>query len=359
MRPQLFLDMDDTFYNWRATLEPIREALRVRRHSDERINEAISKANAQGFSFDRLLQNLNEDERYVREYAREFGLRLGLGSPYLFSNVFQTLWRISQVMDIELLTYGYRPYQRAKWAGLSRLHSLFHATHFVYNDRTKGEVIVASGRSDAPVFFCDDNPEQLMDVRAKAPWCKCVRMRHRSIPSDDHESDGVEWAVVHDMHELLAWLYSELNGAQILWALMDEYDEVHRFINEYCGDLLLSGALPELNASSIARLFDGGQVVVARLQGGQIVGTAMIYYGQTWRKKIGHIEYVAVHPEFRRQGVGAMLICALHGLARGESVRTIRLTCESHRKSAHGLYRGLFEYQRDHGSDEHLIVHLD
>lgn len=353
MRPKLFLDMDDTFYNWRAMFEGVREALRGRGCTDARIDAAVAKANAKGFSFDRLLEYLHFDMRPAHCLARELDYHLSISGRHVFDHTLSVLWRIAKLMDIELLTFGYKPYQQAKWAALERLHTDFTATHFVYNDRTKGEVIAAESSSDGLVFFCDDNPDQLLDVRAKAPWCQCVRMRHRQIPSEDHPGDGVEWAVVHDMHELLAWLYSQMSKIRVLFAHSEHYDEVRQFLNERGEELLQSGALPEMDADARSRLFDQGRIIVARTSNGQIVGTAMMYYGQTWRQQIGHVEYVLVDHDHRKLGIGHMMLVALHADARERGAKVIKLTVESHRADARRLYHFL-GYERDQYSDAHL-----
>lgn len=355
MRPQIYLDMDDTFYNWRAMLEPIREDLRQRGYTDEQFDHALEKANARGFSFYGFLLLLGLDDR--RAYADSFELdrHISCGMCYTFPSVSSVLYQMSKIADLHLLTFGYKPYQRAKWAGLDRLHQSFTTTNFVYNDRTKGEVIASSEYSEDLVIFCDDNPRELLDVRAKAPWCKCVRMRHRTIPSEDHPCDGIQWAVVHDMHELLAWVYEQLNGVSISFASPNEYDEARCFINERGEELLRSGFLPELDAEACTRLFDQGRIAVARTPDNQIVGSAMIYFGQTWRQCVGHVEYVLVDPKYRKRGIGHMLLTALHGEARGRDVGRIRLLSEHYRHDAQRLYWFL-GYKLEAGSSVHFSL---
>lgn len=363
MRPQLFLDMDDTFYNWRAMLEPIRENLRQRGYSDERFDRALECANADGFSFVRLLVNLGNDYCLASDRAQEFERHLHeSGRHCLFPRVENALWKVSRQVDISLLTFGYPPYQKAKWAGLKCLHPYFSNTHFVYRDRSKGEVIASATDENTPVFFCDDSPAQLLDVLAHAPWCKCARMRHRSIASDDHEGDGVLWSVVRDMPEMIAWTSSHLSGVRVSFAQAGEYEEIVGFINSRGKNLLMSGELRELDNQSRARLFDNqhSAVAVARDASGRLVGTAMMYLGQTWRKLIGHIEYVLVDEDYQGQGIATMLLCALHDRARSRGASMLKLTCEEHREKARSLYIGLFGYgfEKFQGYCNHFVMYI-
>ena len=49
--------------------------------------------------------------------------------------------------------------------------------------------------------------------------------------------------------------------------------------------------------------------------------------------KMGHIEDIAVHPDFRKKGIGKLLINALYQIAQEEKCYKVSLVCKEHNLS--------------------------
>ena len=49
--------------------------------------------------------------------------------------------------------------------------------------------------------------------------------------------------------------------------------------------------------------------------------------------KLGHIEDIAVHPEFREKGIGKLLINALYQISQKENCYKVSLSCKEHNLS--------------------------
>ena len=65
-----------------------------------------------------------------------------------------------------------------------------------------------------------------------------------------------------------------------------------------------------------------------------VVGYASIFIERKIRGgKIGHIEDVAVHPDFRRKGIGKLLINALYQISQKEKCYKVSLDCKEHNLS--------------------------
>lgn len=94
---------------------------------------------------------------------------------------------------------------------------------------------------------------------------------------------------------------------------------------------------------------------LAALSDGQAVG-----YAGLWKVfDEGHITNIAVHPEFRRNGVGAALLAELVALAQREGILRLTLEVRKGNQAAQNLYRkfGFVEegvrkaYYADNGED--------
>ncbi len=65
-----------------------------------------------------------------------------------------------------------------------------------------------------------------------------------------------------------------------------------------------------------------------------VVGYGSIFIERKIRGgKLGHIEDIAVHPDFRRKGIGKLLINALYQIAQEEKCYKVSLVCKEHNLS--------------------------
>ena len=65
-----------------------------------------------------------------------------------------------------------------------------------------------------------------------------------------------------------------------------------------------------------------------------VVGYGSIFIERKIRGgKMGHIEDIAVHPDFRKKGIGKLLINALSQIAHEEKCYKISLVCKEHNLS--------------------------
>ena len=62
-----------------------------------------------------------------------------------------------------------------------------------------------------------------------------------------------------------------------------------------------------------------------------VVGYGAIFIERKIRGgKMGHIEDIAVHPDFRKKGIGKLLINALYQIAQEEKCYKVSLVCKEH-----------------------------
>ena len=65
-----------------------------------------------------------------------------------------------------------------------------------------------------------------------------------------------------------------------------------------------------------------------------VVGYGSIFIERKIRGgKMGHIEDIAVHPDFRKKGIGKLLINALYQIAQEEKCYKVSLVCKEHNLS--------------------------
>ena len=65
-----------------------------------------------------------------------------------------------------------------------------------------------------------------------------------------------------------------------------------------------------------------------------VVGYGSIFIERKIRGgKMGHIEDIAVHPNFRKKGIGKLLINALYQIAQEEKCYKVSLVCKEHNLS--------------------------
>ena len=74
--------------------------------------------------------------------------------------------------------------------------------------------------------------------------------------------------------------------------------------------------------------------LVALDQKVEVVGYGSIFIERKIRGgKMGHIEDIAVHPDFRKKGIGKLLINALYQIAQEEKCYKVSLVCKEHNLS--------------------------
>lgn len=111
---------------------------------------------------------------------------------------------------------------------------------------------------------------------------------------------------------------------------------------------LSRSAIP-LNEESLARIVghDANTILVARAEGGTIVGTLTLVMVPIPSGLRARIEDVVVDTAVRGQGVGSALTEAAIAAARAAGARTLDLTSRPDRDSAGRLYERLGFRQRD------------
>ena len=144
-------------------------------------------------------------------------------------------------------------------------------------------------------------------------------------------------------------------------ATQSEYQELLEFYNNRGQDLLRSGPLKPLPDVQSMRLFDRQWtriIVMREAQTNQIIGGAMICLQQTMQGLIGHVEYLLVDRDFRRNQFGRALMLCLHEEAHEAGVSKILLVCEYEREAARNLFYDLgYKLVRD--SKEHFELAIN
>ena len=88
--------------------------------------------------------------------------------------------------------------------------------------------------------------------------------------------------------------------------------------------------------ASLASALRGGEVLLVAASGGEIAGLI----GMQAVCGEGYIHNVAVHPDFRRRGIGRALVEALLTHARAAGIRRIALDVRASNAAARALYEG-------------------
>ncbi|NQV89830.1 GNAT family N-acetyltransferase [Candidatus Uhrbacteria bacterium] len=127
-----------------------------------------------------------------------------------------------------------------------------------------------------------------------------------------------------------------------------DYRDCITFLNEHGQDLLRSGPLDYKDALFQARLMDPNRtrISIIREKGArQIVAVALLKISYDWRKGVGDVEYVLVHPEFRGEGRGLGRAVMEHLIEQAGEVRPkislLKLVSEEEREGARILYEKL------------------
>lgn len=197
-----FIDLDYCMYDTDAMVIPILSDLDRLTGSPAAVRNALKALNDHGYSFERHLELLGQPPEVVAVKAREYLERLAQGDSFLYPDVADGLRELSMIAACNLLTFGYQPYQQSKVAGIPSLVKHLREAHFVWKERTKGDVLRAQGDRGGLIYFLDDSPPHLEDAKAKAPWVRIVRMLRKGVATP-HAGDGQAWPVVTSFPEFV------------------------------------------------------------------------------------------------------------------------------------------------------------
>ena len=79
--------------------------------------------------------------------------------------------------------------------------------------------------------------------------------------------------------------------------------------------------------------------MIVAMDEGRIVGTGTLYALQKIGKRIGHVEDVVVHADYRGNGLGEKIMRHIIELAKQQKVTTLNLTSRPGRSAANKLYQ--------------------
>jgi FMN phosphatase YigB (HAD superfamily) len=201
---RIFFDLDCTLYNTGWLMADLRKDILKLGYPAELIDAGFDQLNDVGYSLEGHLRLLGHPEDDIPDRANELQFHLSYGQKYLMPGVVDGLVLLKVASELHLLTFGYQPYQRAKFAGLKELAgTVFADAHFVWKGETKGEVIARFGR-ETETWFLDDSPQHLEDACQKAPWIKAVRIMWPDFNPRPHFGDHIRWDVVRNFEEFIA-----------------------------------------------------------------------------------------------------------------------------------------------------------
>lgn len=202
-RKRIFLDLDFTLYDTARLMVDLSRDLQRMGYSAEAVEIGFSQLNDVGYSLEGHLCLLGHPQDSVQERANELRYHLSYGQKYLLPGVFDGLGRLAFSSDLYLLTFGFPPYQQAKFSGLGETTIYFQGANFVWKDEPKGDVVAQAGRGD-DVLFLDDSPGHLEDACQKAPWVKAVRILWPQFKPKSDPRDHIRWDIVRSFEEFVA-----------------------------------------------------------------------------------------------------------------------------------------------------------
>jgi len=201
---RIFFDLDFTLYHTAWLMADLRKGMVRLGYPAEAIDAGFDQLNDVGYSLEGHLRLLGHPEDDIPARANELQFHLSYGQKYLMPGVFDGLVLLTVASELHLLTFGYQPYQRAKFAGLNELAgTVFADSHFVWKDETKGDVIARFGNK-METWFVDDSPAHLEGACRKAPWVKAVRMMWPDFNIRLDPGDHIRWDVACSFEEFIA-----------------------------------------------------------------------------------------------------------------------------------------------------------
>lgn len=199
---RIFFDFDHTLYHTDALMARISAEIETLGFDRETIKRAQAAATKDGYSFARHLAYLGLPKTRIRGYCRAYRHVLEHGDAFLLPQVPEGLRELQNKAELHLLTYGRPSHQRHKVRGIKDLKGLFTAKHYVWRNKTKGDIIRQYG-SQCLTFFLDDVSTHLEDACKKAPWTSCIRMQWPEFVHNPPEFNEPAWPVVHSFTEFL------------------------------------------------------------------------------------------------------------------------------------------------------------
>ena len=196
-----FFDFDRTLYDMNAFYVPIWNDLRAEGIPTEKIEATKSAISKTGYTFERHLMELGFSADVVAHKAEAYRQLFSRGNEFILPGVIETLRHIAKMDASHLVTFGNPEFQRQKYAGTTDLHPFMRETHFVWQGKTKGDILLEAGPGE--IVFVDDTPEQLLDASQKAPWVSLIRIMWPRFQGASHPEDGKRWRVIRSMEELL------------------------------------------------------------------------------------------------------------------------------------------------------------
>ncbi|MEN9558470.1 MAG: hypothetical protein RL141_839 [Candidatus Parcubacteria bacterium] len=195
-------DFDRTLYDTEQLFGLVRDALIGQGYPAEEVDAARAQTRAgEGYTFEGHLKLLGMPLEDMPQNIERFYGYMADGNQFLLPGAADTIAQLARTSSCDILTFGHPDIQRAKVAGATSLRPSIREAHYVWKDRTKGEVIQQMG--EGAIFFVDDTVEQLLDVHKKAPWVTLIRMMWPQFNAEPHPEDDKLWRVIRNMEALL------------------------------------------------------------------------------------------------------------------------------------------------------------
>jgi len=205
-RPLLLWDFDNTLLRtWLYTKFILTD---LAAHLDRSVDDLYRLADKmeERYSLDGLLQVLGLNDQQRTQYTRTALERTRTnGGAFLFPGVDAVVRACAVRYEQGLITRGVESNQRQKFSSTPILHTALALRHFVDPNGSKGELIQAT-YSDRVVTVVDDNANELLDILARCPQVRCIRMAWPERNPPPHPDDNREWPVARSTDELLAIL---------------------------------------------------------------------------------------------------------------------------------------------------------